>query len=1452
MALPTQVTHPLLSRPGTSQHKRLADFFSVQPDISLIDGRSLADILDYINKFARQVIYHEYQENDIEGEYIELGNWLAFFEKSLPFQLVRYHKTNFDQLETDILTISKNLEQNPTPEILKLLLDLCFFELILPIENLQKQANQYDFSFNSHLQGLIRSQLVPSLLSFIQLSNAANKYFCVGKHDFSSFTKSPWIIAKEDIIKIDERFKMVPGGTQGAILWLKEELNKITYQILGNARQIALDIPPFLETAVNVLKGRHEPHLGLLFAFIRLFRFFQGDLNELTQVHLEFFYEKVLKIKRKDFAADHAHLVLEVSKHLKDPYIVAKNTVFKDGKDAKNKDVLFQLDEEITIDNAKVKALKTLHLNQIDYLEDDGTSNSYIEGLYIAPVANSADGKGEQPFKDDQLKNWATLGNKPSKYIAFGKNLPEEHPLGRIGFVLASPVLWLNEGQRQITITIDCKFDSSEPIPDDLFTKVAANGQWFHLHFSGEEGWFAPKKLFKLEYPVKLPAPGTSFQLKFSGTLDSGEPKVAFYNVAKIQEAFNVDQALPMVKIELDTTKKIELSPKNTSGTERCNLLWKEGSDKKLNAALYHYLRHLKINNTTIDVTVSGVKNLLVQNEESLQDVNSPILPFGTRPKVGAEFYIGSKEVFSKNWEEAYLNVDWKNRPEKLEEHYDDYYSNEVFEDGEVKIKDNSFKVRTEILENGVWVYYEKKDKSQRALFLEQKSSIDSNVKVNENYRNTYGLYREPLEQNSILDGTHLAPLSVNSREAFLKLTLQGVSFQHERYPLVLARKLIELSGLVDPAELGKLIEIFEQFKKYITSSKLSDIVNAPVTKKDMGLEALLKLLRENIITLGEGGESIDSISELNSKISEDIEKITNTINSMIGNLAGITTAKLKLLQELLSGIAGNSSTIKNTISNGDEFPVAAREPLPDQIKEIEIILNDIEILHTAIRDQLEKEIGKHVNKKYGLPKEPYTPTIKSIWIDYKATAGQDDITLIHLYPFAKTSKVEKLQPEPNLLPHFTDEGSLFIGLEKLRPGSNLQLLFQFAEATADSESARAELSWHYLSKNTWKDLRKGFEILEDATKKMTRSGIVKLAIPEDVTNLGNTIMPPTEEGEHLFWIKVSTPSSIETVAEVVGIHTQSAIVTYLPQENSDTNRVAQPLEPEKITKSLQPDFNINKVLQPYESFGGNLPESGGQFYTRVSEHLRHKGRSIDAFDVERLILEAFPMIFKCKCISHTLGLSANIYQRDLEIAPGFVTVAVIPDLNKLKAGNSFEPKAPVSILEEIKAFLRQRMSPFARIKVMNPRFEKVDVDLKVRLIPGRDRAFYQAQLKTDLSLFLAPWYLGGSDKLSFGQPIIYSDLVGFIENLEYIDIISNLKLHDKQGVEQPQEISPETARSILTGGKIKINLDDDLCKVETKDPGGSIPSPGDIIRKPSQIPAGQARAFHKNHQPID
>ena len=71
----------------------------------------------------------------------------------------------------------------------------------------------------------------------------------------------------------------------------------------------------FFDTALPVDRdGRTQPHLGLLAAFLKLYRVPRCAINGITAGHLDFFYCRVLGFVPRDAQPDRAHLLFELKK----------------------------------------------------------------------------------------------------------------------------------------------------------------------------------------------------------------------------------------------------------------------------------------------------------------------------------------------------------------------------------------------------------------------------------------------------------------------------------------------------------------------------------------------------------------------------------------------------------------------------------------------------------------------------------------------------------------------------------------------------------------------------------------------------------------------------------------------------------------------------------------------------------------------------------------------------------------------------------------------------------------------------------------------------------------------------------------------------------------------------------------------------------------------------------
>ncbi|MEM8527983.1 MAG: baseplate J/gp47 family protein, partial [Bacteroidota bacterium] len=325
------------------------------------------------------------------------------------------------------------------------------------------------------------------------------------------------------------------------------------------------------------------------------------------------------------------------------------------------------------------------------------------------------------------------------------------------------------------------------------------------------------------------------------------------------------------------------------------------------------------------------------------------------------------------------------------------------------------------------------------------------------------------------------------------------------------------------------------------------------------------------------------------------------------------------------------------------------------------------------------------------------------------------------------------------------------------------------------------------------------------------QSGIVKFALPWDI-NTENTILPNS-----LHWLRASVQDHVAAIGETLSIHAQAGKLTFRQQPDNDLQRLSKPLAAEQIAKPVENIAPLKGILQAYPSFGGRPKETREHFYTRVSERLRHKGRAITIYDYERLVLQNFPSVYKAKCVTHTLGQRGKNGQNHTH-APGFVTLIVVPDLTNLQVVNRFAPKVPLAMLEKIEAFLKSVSSPFVRIKVLNPRYEAVDVAFEVKFKKGKSENFYRTELRKSIRDFLTPWASEGSSRIVFGGKLFQSTIINFIENQTYVDYLKNFEMKrqlpsDNISDEQlslygaKEEISGLTANSVLNAGKINVRI---------------------------------------------
>jgi hypothetical protein len=474
------------------------------------------------------------------------------------------------------------------------------------------------------------------------------------------------------------------------------------------------------------------------------------------------------------------------------------------------------------------------------------------------------------------------------------------------------------------------------------------------------------------------------------------------------------------------------------------------------------------------------------------------------------------------------------------------------------------------------------------------------------------------------------------------------------------------------------------------------------------------------------------------------------------------------------------------------------------------------DFLHAAYRKEYVENMVTYIKQGTGsltVLNEPYTPSIQSISLGYTAYSDEVNIAIasaednsnadVQFFHITYSGQMREdgyrrgkfdfvIDKSVSLLPVYNYEGELLIGFSDLSSGSSVNVLFQVAEGSDNPSEEQENIHWFVLCNNYWRSLSSS-EVMLDTTNQLLTSGIIQFIIPAEATTW-NTILPAGR-----IWLKAAITQHVTAVCQLIEV-AANAIEVRFKDSNNDPKHLQTALGKGKITKLKSGMAAIKSVRQPYASFGGSAVEKDEAFHTRIAERLRHKNRCITAWDYERLILEAFPNVHKVKCIPHA--------KEDSWLAPGHVLIVVIPDMKNKDPRDLLQPKVNADTLSHITAYVQERAGNQVKVGVKNPTYQKILLDFKVKYYVGKEFNYYSEDLKRKLIEFLSPWAYIGERDISFGGKIYKSVLLNFVENLDYVDYITDFKMFSYTTIPNSNDIDvvqPKTPDVILVSENTHI-----------------------------------------------
>lgn len=613
----------LIQNDGLTQPGRFLE--ELDPQFAKIDDRTLIDRLTFAWKYSDHLLFFEAAETG-RGEAVQPnGSWQQLLRHEQLFCLalisggspVKYSRTFEAALE----------KLDPEPESENQWKDRVY-DAFVAVVALFVEVDEWSGRLPTGSKGardlkIYIGQLekkVEQLLGLYRLRIADDKLW-----SYVSANLKTWDIDKN---------APAPGGALmskaavvGALRNIFGEAQTIYAAIVNNAKQT-------IEASLK--EDSHQAHVGLFIAFLRLLEHNREHLNALTGRHLDFYLRQILELEPQKRTPDSVNLTFELAKKIGRHRLVA-GTAFKGGKNEDKVERIYDLKNELALSRATVAQLKNIHV--AGAAQADGART-----VHAGAVANSPDGQGRALPEDNP------------KWPGFGTS---SYPFAELGLVIASPLLRLSEGERQVTMA----FTVTDLSP--LKTAYAAEfgsttddevqlPELFNARVSTAKGWHDCRP--NVTVNRKTPALILVFEL------DMDVPPVVDYNTEKLADPIPLPARWPVLRLTVD---------------------------QKGQPPAYAALSQLRATQLALKIEVDKVRDLVLGNDAAKLKADKPFLPFGSQPRIDSSFLIGHAESFAKPLTHLTLTWQWVDPPQNLETHYQNYTDAEFQFSADVDLRVN-------------------------------------------------------------------------------------------------------------------------------------------------------------------------------------------------------------------------------------------------------------------------------------------------------------------------------------------------------------------------------------------------------------------------------------------------------------------------------------------------------------------------------------------------------------------------------------------------------------------------------------------------------------------------------------------------------------------------------------------------------------------------------------------
>ena len=525
-------------------------------------------------------------------------------------------------------------------------------------------------------------------------------------------------------------------------------INSYIYDNIRNIFEIYIKLITQLKEIINnnflkvLYNKNHNPHITLLFSFIKLCKKMNLKFIEFPHRFLEYYLKEILMFKNKKEIKDKALIVCFFNGN-KNKILLNKNTKISGGKDLDNNDIIFETVNDTIIGKTKILTIRTI--SESIKISENNNNNS-VSDFRISEYLM------DEVYKKNQFLYLFSKDKKFDKTFLYSNK-------NRLGYSIVSSLFKISSGNRNICI----EFFLNQ-ISVNYLNKVLRN-----IELENES---------ELDYYCKILK--NSVILKYSS-----DEKMEVIPEENINVKWNRNNNSLVFELNISQKMPKISEPLNYNIDEKCYKIpvIEILANNKMNLWSFLIFLNLQFYKIDIDVNVKECNDLILQNDINIIESNLPFQIFGPLPELGANIYIGNSEVFNKDLKSLKLNIEWENLP---------YYGfQKYYKNYEMNTKTSDFIVSISFLNNNKWEPIDEKNKQKNELFEYYIDESDNEILKN---TTKIDINISKLKLNLVKNiDSNIKYLSANTISGFLRLKLisPDYGFGHKLYYKITSQSIL-------------------------------------------------------------------------------------------------------------------------------------------------------------------------------------------------------------------------------------------------------------------------------------------------------------------------------------------------------------------------------------------------------------------------------------------------------------------------------------------------------------------------------------------------------------------------------------------------------------------------------------------------------------------------------------